>query len=148
MKYQTEKLKDILPEINAMVPEQWAEMAEGFEGLAQPNWPIYLAAEERGMGLLLTARDAELVGYFGFLIHPHLSAADQLAASSTPYFVKKRRDRGVILRSLIRYSLDILSRRGVRYVSVRTHTWASCAPILERLHFKPYETSYMLKLGG
>jgi hypothetical protein len=147
MKYAVETLKGTMPELQALAPEQWEEMAEGFDGDVSINWPVYLAAEEKGAALLLTARDSELVGYFGFIVHPHLSAS-ALAASSTPYFVRKRRDRGIILLRLIRMGIDLLNKKGVRYISIRTHTWASCAPILEHLHFKPYETSYMLKLGG
>lgn len=149
--YAEERLRGVLAEIEAMIPEQWEEMAQGFEGMTyQPNWALYLAAEERGVGMLLTAREDEvLLGYFGFLVHPHLSAQAQLAATSTPYYVRKMHNnltRGLVLRSLIRESVKKLKSRGVSLISIRTHHWASAGKILESLRFKPFETSYMLKL--
>lgn len=149
--YAQEKLKAVLPEIEAMVPEQWEEMAQGFEGMTyEPNWTLYLAAEERGAGMLLTAREDEvMLGYFGFLVHPHLSSQSQLAATSTPYYVRKMANggtRGLVLRSLIRESVKKLKVRGVALISIRTHHWASAGTILESLRFKPFETSYMLRL--
>lgn len=149
--YAQETLKAVLPEIKAMVPEQWEEMAQGFDGMTYaPNWALYLAAEERGAGMLLTAREDEvMLGYFGFLVHPHLSAQAQLAATSTPYYVRKMHKpgtRGLVLRSLIRESVKKLKARGVTLISIRTHHWASAGAILESLRFKPFETSYMLKL--
>ncbi len=146
--YQTERLRDTMGEINAMLPDQWAEMAQGFDAFqTDPQWNLYLMAEDKGVGLLMTAREAgALVGYFGVLIHPHLSTKATLAATSTPYYVVKRRDRGLVLRSLIRNTVKLLKARGVQLVAIRTHVWASAAPILESLKFRPIETSYMLEL--
>lgn len=148
--YAKEFLKDTIDELKALAPLQWEEMAVGFEDfVADPNWALYMAIETRGNGLLVTAReDGKLIGYFGALIYPHLSDKNVLAASSTPYFVIKRRDRGIVLRHMIQFALKTLSERGVRLVSIRTHVWASCASILEGLDFKPVEMNYYRKLGG
>lgn len=147
--YREEKLADARPEMEAMVPRQWAEMAQGFdEFVSAPRWDVYLRAEQQGAGFLVTARhEGRLVGYFGMLVHSHLSMADTLAATSTPYWVEPGRYRGLILRRLIETALAVARGRGAKVAAIRTHVWASCGTILESMRFRPVETSYMLNMG-
>lgn len=147
--YRQEKLADTISEIAALVPQQWAEMAQGFEEfVSDTNWAVYLKAEEMGAGVLFTARDdGRLIGYFGMLVHPHLSMKSEIAATSTPYYVIPCRTRGLILRRLFGMGLAEARLRGATMAAIRTHTWASCAPILEAMKFREIETSYMLKLS-
>ncbi len=147
--YREEKLADARPEMERMAPLQWAEMAQGFEEfVGAPRWDVYLRAEAVGAAFLVTARqDGRLVGYFGMVVHPHLSMENTLAATSTPYWVEPGRYRGLILRRLIETAMAIARQRTVKVVAIRTHVWASAGPILEAMRFRPVETSYMLSLG-
>lgn len=146
--YQIEPLAVVRPEIEAILPAMWAEMAEGFEEeRAEPNWEMYLALERKKAAFLLTAREAGVfVGYLGILVYPNSSLRNELSASSTSYYVVKRRDRGVILRGLIRYAADVCRRAGVRKMTVKTHPWASAEPVLVNLAFREIEKIFMLDL--
>lgn len=146
--YQIEKLARAKPEIEALLPDLWAEMAPGFgDAVATPNWAIYQAAEDKAAGFLVTAReDGRLVGYFGALVYRNLSLQNELAAEATPYYVVERRDRALILRSLIRHALAILQSRGVHKATVKTHPWASAETLLEHMGARLVEKRYMFDL--
>lgn len=155
--YQQERLANIRPEIEAHVPEQWAEMAAAEGGFDQfvekPNWDWYLGLEAKGNAVLFTARregaDCELVGWFGVYVY-RSTTSDNLMVQATPYYVLPSVGplrRGLILRNLIRYALDKvtgLPAVGGAMVTIKTHPWASAAPILEHLGFRAVETWYML----
>jgi len=80
------------------------------------------------------------------LVYPNSSLRTELSASSTSYYVVPRRDRGVILRSLIRHATDICRQHGVRKMTVKTHPWASAEPVLKNLAFREIEKIFMLDL--
>jgi hypothetical protein len=146
--YQREALASARCEIEATLPAMWAEMADGFrEDAANPRWDIYEQAEAKGAAFLLTAREeGVLVGYFGMLVYPNLSLKRELAAASTPYYVVPRRDRGLILRSLIRHALALVQTRGVHKATVKTHPWASAETVLEHLNGRLVEKIYLFDL--
>jgi Acetyltransferase (GNAT) family len=146
--YARESLGSALTEIKETLPAMWAEMAEGFgEERAEPNWAMYFAAEAKNCAFLLTAReDGVLVGYFGMLVYPNLSLKNELAASATPYYVVPRRDRGLILRSLIRHAITICQRAGVKKAVVKTHPWASAEPVLVHLGAREVAKDFMFDL--
>jgi len=148
LEYAQERLADALDDIKALVPAQSAEMAQGYERFVpEPNWPAYLAVEARGAGLLVTARDeGRLVGYLGFMLHPHASAISTMAASSTPYYVVAGPNRGLVLRRLLCVAKQLLEQRKVSMMTVRTHPWASAAPLLEAMRFRQTDTIWMLEL--
>ena len=155
--YQQERLADIRSQIEAHVSEQWAEMASAEGGFDQfvekPNWDWYLGLEAKGNAVLFTARregtDRELVGWFGVYVY-RSTTSDNLMVQATPYYVLPSVGplrRGLILRNLIRYALDKvtgLPAVGGAMVTIKTHPWASAAPILEHLGFRAVETWYML----
>jgi len=147
--YAREPLASAKAEIDATLPAMWAEMAEGFgDERAEPNWKLYFTAEARNAAFLLTAReDGVLVGYFGMLVYPNLSLKNELAASATPYYVVPRRDRGLILRSLIRHAITICQRAGVRKATVKTHPWASAEPVLLHLGAREVARDFMFDLA-
>ena len=147
--YAREPLAAALDEVKATLPAMWAEMAEGFgEERAEPNWAMYFAAEAKNAAFLLTAREGgSLVGYFGMLVYPNLSLKNELAASSTPYYVVPRRDRGIILRSLIRHAITICQRAGVKKATVKTHPWASAEPVLVHLGAREISKDFMVDLS-
>lgn len=159
--YQQERLADIKPEIEALVPQQWAEMASAEGGFDQfvekPNWDWYLGLEAQGKAVLFTARHdyappypaRPLVGWFGFYLYQSTTSAN-LMVQATPYYVLPSLGtlrRGLILRRLIKFAIAKvtgLPAAGGAMVTIKTHPWASAAPILEHLGFRAVETWYML----
>lgn len=141
--YAQEKLADCRAEIEALVPQQWAEMAQGFDQFVEkPNWDFYLKLEAKGNALLFTARDAgAIVGWFGVYVYKS-TTSDNLIVQATPYFVVPCRARGLILRRLIKTAIAAVALPGAM-ITIKTHPWASAAPILEHLGFRAVETWYM-----
>lgn len=146
--YQQERFADVIDDVKALAPAQWAEMAHGYENfVAEPNWKLYLSIEAAGAGLLVTARDdGKMVGYMGFMVFPHASARECLAASSTPFYVVPGPRCGLVLRRLLLTARALLAKRGVKIVSVRTHVWASAGPLLEAMGFRQTDLMYMQEL--
>jgi len=147
IEYKEELLRYCIDEVKALVPQQWAEMAQGMNEIEEnTDWDEYLASEGKKEAFLITARRENLIGYFGMRVKPFASSQKHLAATSLPYFVVKCRDRGLILRRLIRVATETAKARGATMVAIKTHPWASAAPLLERMRFKPLETWYTLKI--
>ncbi len=143
--YAQERLADIQSEIEALVPDQWAEMAQGFTTEPEkPQWDFYFALEKQNRTLLLTAREnGRLIGYFGVFLY---NVEGQIAVRSAPYYVVPlgAMRRALILRKLVRLIVEKLAKTGYR-VLIKTHPWASIGPILEHEGFRAVETWYMLE---
>lgn len=141
--YAQEKLAACRAEIEALVPQQWAEMAQGFDQFVEkPNWDFYLGLEAKGNALLFTARESgALIGWFGVYVYKS-TTSDNLIVQATPYFVIPHRTRGIILRRLIKTAIAKVAIAGAM-ITIKTHPWASAAPILEHLGFRAVETWYM-----
>lgn len=142
--YAQETLAAVQPEIEALVPQQWEEMAQGFDEFVQkPNWDWYLGMERAGKLMLLTARkDREMVGYFGAYVYKS-TTSDNLVVQAAPYYVVPCRYRGIILKRLIQKLIELVTVKGTM-ITIKTHPWASAAPILEHLGFRAVETWFML----
>lgn len=147
--YAEERLADIRPEIEALTPQQWAEMAVGFEAFVmRPMWELYEEIERKDKLVLVTARrEGVLTGYFGFMLHPFPSARATTAATSTPYYAIKGKWRGLVLRRMVRTAIKAAQERGAQMITIRNHVWAPAEPILKSLGFRPVETWYMLNLA-
>lgn len=141
--YSQERLADIRHEIEALVPQQWEEMAKGFSGTPDPvQWDLYLQFEQQGRLILLTARiENRLIGYFGAFLYV---VDGKEAVRSAPYYVVPTTPptrRALILRRMIKMLKEKCPGRDLL---IKTHPWASAAPILEHLGFRAVETWYML----
>lgn len=148
--YQEETFAACQTEIEALATGQWEEMAKEFEGIPlDPQWDLYRRVENAGSGVLVTAREeGKLVGYVGAAIMQFASSKDVKTANGLPYFVVPCWARGVILRDMMKHLFKVLKARGVRLATLKTHPWASAAPILEHLKMRPIETLYMIDLEG
>lgn len=151
--YTQERLADIKDEIAALVPQQVAEMAVGFENFVeQPNWEAYLKIEAKGLGILFTARESPafewapmpLVGYFGAYVYKSTTSQHTMV-QATPYYVIPCRFRGIILKRLVTMLLEHPLAPRPRLLMVKTHVWADAGPILAHLGFRPVEIWHMLE---
>ena len=147
--YRRELLANAILEIRETLPAMWAEMAPGFGAeQPEPRWDLYFTAEKREAAFLLTAREeGRLIGYFGMILHDNPSLRNELAATATPYYVVPRRDRGLILRSLIRHAITVCQRAGVKKATIKTHPWASAEPVLVHLGAREVAKDFMFDLA-
>lgn len=144
--YAQERLADIQAEIEALVPQQVAEMAVGFEHFVeQANWTWYLGMEAKGLAILFTARDAgKIVGWFGAYVYKSTTSQHTMV-QATPYYVVPCRFRGIILKRLVTMLLEHPLAPRPRLLTVKTHVWADAGPILAHLGFRPVEIWHMLE---
>ncbi len=150
--YQEERPADARHDIEALAFAQWAEMAQGgYEELVEnPNYEFYLALAAKGMLILLTARDeSRLVGYLAAYVYPSTTSKHETMVQSGPYYVVREVGgikRGLILRRLFARLVEIARARGT-VVTIKTHPWATAAPLLKHMGFREAETWYTLRLG-
>lgn len=150
--YQEERPLDARPDVEALAAEQWAEMAQGgYEQMVEnPNYDFYLGLAARNMLILLTARDGpKLVGYLAAYVYASTTSKHETMVSSGPYYVVRSLGclkRGLVLRGLFRLLIAAARARG-SLVTVKTHPWATAAPLLKHMGFREAETWYTLRLG-
>lgn len=151
--YQSESPVQARPDIEALAAEQWAEMAKGgFEAFVQnPNYEFYLNLAARNMLILLTAReDGILVGYLAAYVYGSTTSQGEIMVQAGPYYAVQSLGclrRGLVLRGLFRKLVEIGSQRG-SMVTIKTHPWATAAPLLRHMGFREAETWYTLRVGS
>ena len=86
--YRREKFADALPDLQEIWPRHYAEVSS-YPGIElNPGLDRFLMAEERGMLVLVTARDdGKLVGYALDFVMPHLHYAQITVAACDLYYI-------------------------------------------------------------
>ncbi len=143
IRYAIERASDALPDIRRLAAAHWAEMESDRDALdLAPNYDFFLKAEQAGMIALAVARRGELVGYFPAILARGTNSMGALNAESLPYYVVPCRDRGIILRGLLRTMRNHLAAAGVIRFSVRNAVEADAGPIFLNLDFRAAEIVY------
>jgi hypothetical protein len=142
--YAVEKLEDAFLDLSAMLPAQWAHTGDS-DVPVMPNWTLYRQLEANNAAFMVIARDeGKPVGYMVALLYPHPNAVTVLVAEIKTYYVEK--GRGIVLNSMIDFTLSELARRGVYKIKAATHADHSAGRIWERKGFEISEIGYTLKL--
>ena len=142
--YAQERLETVLPDLQEMVSAQWQHTGDS-DLPCEPNWPMYVALEQRGVGALFVARDNDrAIGYATALFHTHLNSKQVMVGTISTYFVEERSMRALIMRQLLLNARDWLLQRGARRVYIETDYGHSAGAILERMGFARRKIGYML----
>lgn len=144
-----ENYKDIIGDIQPLLKEHWAEVANYQDEIPlDPNFSKYLAAEANDALVIVAAReDGRLIGYSVFFTfkHPHYDSC--LVASNDVLFVRSdKRKTGAGLR-LIRKSESILADVGVRRITWHCKPKNDFRALLERMGYQIEETIMGRLLG-
>lgn len=143
--YTEEPLSHCQADIESLLPEQWAETGDS-EIECAPNWPMYYALEQKGVMLLLMARDDTRwpVGFLYGVITKHPNSVDHLAAVIATYFIRSRPGRALYIRSLLSHGVNLAFEKGAWKVTVKTEYNHSAGRILEAMGFAPKSIEYVV----
>lgn len=144
--YGVESYIDALPELKAIYPEHWAEIA--LDKAAIPLDPDYDAYERMafaGILHLVTARKGgELVGYHLSMIHGHMHYRTSRTCFTDIFYLKPAYRTGMVGYKLLRFFRDSVQGMGVQKIYMGTKLAHDIGPLLERLGFKPIERIYTM----
>lgn len=148
---QIEPLEPCLPELLALWPRHWEELALFKDRMPlRPQISEYIARNQSGMLFLATVRwNGKMVGYFICQIAYGFHYGETPTGTTDIYYiVPEARDRGLFL-PLYRCIERELKQRGVNvlYCGWKTHNPLSMDRMLPRLGFIPADT-YMAKWLG
>lgn len=113
---QKEKVLDVAEEIEHLLQLHYQEVALHKDEIPlDPDWPRYVAMEERGNCHVYTARlDGRLIGYSVFFTHQHIHYSGTMVANNDILFVhpeyRKGSSAGI---KLIKFSEEQLKAMGV-----------------------------------
>mgnify|MGYP001612069999 FL=1 len=107
----------------------------------------YCLLDQAGILVITTARDdAKLCGYFVTLCDVHLNLADLKTASPPLYYLHPDYRGKGIGGELIRFTENVLRKRGVELFSVGVKTYLPYAPVFDHLGYREVESVYIKRL--
>lgn len=140
-----ERLADVLPEVEELWKEHWAE-TEGYRHVLgyNPDKEGFLKLDAAGMFRLYTARvHGVLVGQFGLLVYP--SRHTQTRTASEDFFYVRKEFRGAgVASQLMRFGLMDLRDEGVEQVTFSDKEPSDLSSFLAKFGFKQVAKQYSL----
>ena len=147
--YQEEKLKDFVPDFDALLKPHMAEinMTQKFGFELKPNYQQYIKMQEYDALVVLTCRsDKELIGYTVFNIYPSIRYPDCKMAREDLYYIKPEfRGKGLGKQLFIEIE-KLLKAKGANQIVFTTKTYQDYSPIFEDLGYQFYEKHFIKKL--
>lgn len=135
--FQIERYQDAIAEMRELYPEHWEEIALDKGAIPlDPDYEEYDKLAAHGYLHLCTARqeDGRLMGYYLFIIRPHLHYRTSLTAFSDIVFLKREARIGRAGIEFMRFCFDsCFEVRGVQKVYANTKIHHYFGPILKRL---------------
>ena len=150
---QVEAWSDVLPEMQEIWPEHYAELALNQDKVPlSPRLDAYAAMERHGVLFVMTLRDAgRLVGYFIGFVQPSLHYSSCLECSLDIFFVRPgdRGGRGLLTPGMVlfRATRAELKRRGVQRWFVGSKLHRDASRLFRALGMTPVETYYTQWIG-
>lgn len=142
--YAVERLGDMQPELEALLPLHWREIARDQEIIKlDPDWPAYHALEAAGSFHAVVARSAgRMIGYHISFIRPHLHYRESLSAITDIYFVLPEYRRGRVGVELFKEVEKSWKARGVQKAFTGCKVAKDMQPLFERLGWKWIEKTF------
>lgn len=130
--YCLEPLATAHPELEALLPFHWAEIARDKDNpkfQLKPDWSAYHALESSGQFAMMVVRvDGKMVGYHIGFVRRQLHYADSLAFITDIYFILDEYRRGRIGVQLFKETEKAMRARGVDKI----YLGSKCAAHLDR----------------
>ena len=124
-------------EFERLFPEHYEELCVTKEFPYEPDYPAYKRMAEAGMLRCITCRnDAQLIGYFIFIVTPHLHYKSCVTAIEDLYFVTKEFRKGRVGIKLFQYAEQVLKDRGVKRIVMHTKVHLDNTRLFEYLGYK------------
>lgn len=148
MKFQVERIQDIVEEIKELHREHFVETEVPYKGESfNPDYNQFCDLERAGSFVLFTIRDGlKLVGNLGFVLHisRHTSRP---SAYEDFYFVLPEYRRGFLAIRFLRYAVRVLAESGYEEIGMSSKLTANkdIEPILTRVGFRPVAKFYHIE---
>ena len=152
IRYQVEKLKDILDELKPLLELHWEEIALNKDKIKlNPDWDSYMKLEEAGILQLVTARETgswQLVGYSVDLVSTSLHYSDHSFAINDVLFIHPDHRKGRVAIGLFAAVEEELKNRFVSLHVLHMKVEHSFEKLADYLGYKKVEYNYSKYLGG
>lgn len=147
---QVEAWSDCVPELAAIFPEHFDELALNKDRVPlSPRWGVYADLEAKGSLLLVTLRErGEMVGYFVGVVALSLHYGETLECQMDIFYVRQAwrgRHAGLRLFKAVRRELQ---RRGVHRWFAGSKMHKDASRLFKALGMTPIETHYSQWIGG
>ncbi len=145
---QVESYANCLPELKAIYPDHWRELAVDQDIPLEPNYPGYAKLDEAGCVLLVTLRDgAKLAAYFIGFLFPEMHYVNCYACTGDIFYVLPAYRNGFAGVRLFRAVEKALRLRGVQRWHVTSKLHKDSGALLRRMGFTAVETHYSKRLA-
>lgn len=146
MKFQLEKLIDVIEEVSPLIHKHYKEIAHYQDIPLNPDFDKYAFLDEKGVLRFYTARsyNGELVGYAVFFVQKNMHYRDSIQALQDILFVKKE-NRGMGGR-LIKWCDAQLQSEGVQVIYHHVKKAHNFGPLLERMGYECVDLIYGKRL--
>lgn len=149
MKYQVEKLIDVLEELQPLLLNHYHEIAWRQDKIdLNPDYERYFVLEEQEMLMIVTARDdGELVGYSIYFLSPNIHYSDhKFGVNDIVYLDPAYRKSGYAV-ALFDFSHKQLKERGCTVATIHMKTKQPFEELALGLGYDKVEYNYSKYLG-
>lgn len=152
--YALEPLVTARPELEALLPFHWAEIARDRDNpkfALRPDWDTYHALEVAGQFAMMVVRvDGRMVGYHIGFVRRQLHYAASLAFSTDIYFVLEEYRKGRIGIQLFKETEKAMRARGVDkiYLGCKSAGHLDRSRLFEHLGYQRIEYVFAKVLGA
>jgi len=146
--YTVEPWDDYFRDCQDLWVEHYEEIGTNKDKMPMgPHIEGYEWLESQGQLQIICARkEGLLIGYSLVIIRRHLHYPT-FCGFEDSYFVRKSERKGTVGIRLIKETLSVLEKRGVKKVFFLTKEFLDRGPVFERLGFKKCDTMYSKWLG-
>jgi len=151
--YGLESLSAVRPELEALLPHHWREIARDKDNpkfQLKPDWDSYFALEAAGQFFMMCCRvDGKLAGYFIGFVRRQLHYADSLGLVADIYFVLPEYRTGRIGVELFKETEKAAKARGVDkiYLGCKSAPGLDRTKLFEWLGYKKIEYTFAKLIG-
>ncbi len=141
--YQIEAYPDVEPELKAIYPEHYAELAVSTNFPLDPDYERYARLYQSGILKLITCRkDKELIGYVIMVVGAALHYKTCIVAHEDIYYLKKEHRKGRTGIKLFNFVESEMKKLGVDRVVMGTKVYSDNSKLFEYLGYRFYEKLY------
>lgn len=146
MKFQRERVHDLIEELLPLLKKHWEEIARFKDIPLAPEFERYMVCEDKGGLRVYTARTDEglLIGYAAFMIHNNVHYRNSLQAlQDVIYIDKERRGFG---HMFIAWCDEQLKAEKVQVVSHHVKAKHNWGPMLEKQGYELVDLVFQKRL--
>lgn len=143
IEYAAEDPKTFIEELKAIIPAHYDELCVTKDFPLAPDYEAYGRLYMAGMLRCVTVRrDAALIGYIVFVVHPHLHYRTCITAFEDLYYLVKEERLGRTGIRLFQFAERVLRDEGVNRIIMHTKVHMDNSRLFEYLGYKNSDKLY------